>query len=221
MEHLYGRISRWVKDHRQAIVELTADLVRYNTVNLVTDGTERDCRLFVAKTLEGMGLDTNVYSPEEAPGFRTHPAYFPGKDYSGRPNVAGRWKGNGTGKSLLFSSHIDTAVVAPGWPGSPWEPYESEGKLYGLGAFDMKGGLAASVMAVRCLMELGLEPAGDVIVESVVDEEFGGANGTLAGRLMGYHADAAINKGRRPLAACVPRKDRFGLQRRNAGQPFV
>ena len=202
MEQLYGRISQWVKDHRQAIVGLTADLVRYNTVNLVTDGTERDCQLFVARTLKGMGLDTNVYSPEEAPGFRTHPAYFPGKDYSARPNVAGRWKGNGTGKSLLFSSHIDTAVVAPGWPGSPWEAYESEGKLFGLGAFDMKGGLAASVMAVRCLIELGLEPAGDVIVESVVDEEFGGANGTLAGRLMGYRADAAIIPEPTNLAIC-------------------
>lgn len=185
-------ISVWVERNRPAIVGLVSELVRFRTVNLVTDGTERDCQLFVAAAMKEMGLATHVYSPEEAPGFRSHPAYFPGKDYTGRPNVAGRWQGKKGGKSLLFSSHTDTAVVAPGWSASPWEAREEDGKLYGLGSFDMKGGLAASMMAVRCLRELGLQPDGDVIVESVVDEEFGGANGTLAGRLMGYNADAAI-----------------------------
>ncbi|WJH36995.1 hypothetical protein N6H14_15710 [Paenibacillus sp. CC-CFT747] len=57
-------------------------------------------------------------------------------------------------------------------------------------------------MAVKCLMDLGLRPLGDVILESVVDEEFGGANGTLAGRLMGYNADAAIIPEPTNLAIC-------------------
>lgn len=194
VEELEPAIARWVAGNRAAIVGLTADLIRFDTVNQVTDGSERDCQRFVASVLERLGLDTRLYSPEEAPGFRSHPAYFPGKTYAHRPNVAGRWRGSGSGagKSLLFSSHADTAVVAPGWSSSPWEPYERDGRLYGLGSFDMKGGLAASMMAVRCLIELGVEPDGDVTVESVVDEEFGGANGTLAGRLMGYNADAAI-----------------------------
>lgn len=197
------RISGWVTDNRSAIIGLVSDLIRFPTVNLVTDGTERECQEYIASVLGDMGLETNLYSPEDAPGFRSHPAYFPGKDYSGRPNVAGRWRGSKSGgKSLLFSSHADTAVVAPGWSTSPWEPRESDGKLYGLGSFDMKGGLAASIMAVRCLINLGFCPDGDVLVESVVDEEFGGANGTLAGRLMGYNADAAIIPEPTNMAIC-------------------
>ncbi len=57
----------------------------------------------------------------------------------------------------------------------------------------MKGGIAAYLMAARCITELGLELKGDLILETVVDEEFGGANGTLACRLRGYNADIAIN----------------------------
>lgn len=199
-ELLEAQIADWVRRNGRQITDLASELIRFPTVNLVTDGTERDSQHYVASVLERLGLETTLYSPEDAPGFREHPAYYPGKDYKDRPNVAGRWRGGGSdsdsgnsrGRSLLFSSHIDTAVIAPGWSASPWEPYIKDGKLYGLGSFDMKGGLAASIMAVQCLLELGLRPAGDVVVESVVDEEFGGANGTLAGRLMGFHADAAI-----------------------------
>jgi acetylornithine deacetylase len=57
----------------------------------------------------------------------------------------------------------------------------------------MKGGIAAYLMAARCVSELGLDLKGDLILETVVDEEFGGANGTLACRLRGYNADAAVN----------------------------
>lgn len=195
-------ISEWVNANRDELLELAAELIRFPTVNLVTDGTEKESQHFIASVMENMKLECTLYSPETAPGFRGHPAYYPGKDYSDRPNVAGRWQGSGGGRSLLFSSHIDTAVVAPGWSASPWEPYVKDGRLYGLGSFDMKGGLAASIMAVRCLQALGLRPRGDVIIESVVDEEFGGANGTLAGRLMGFETDAAIIPEPTNLAVC-------------------
>lgn len=199
---LSKRISEWVAGARERIVGLTSDLIRYNTVNRITDGTELPAQLALYDYWKEMKLDTQLYSPESAPGFREHPAYYPGKDYTNRPNVAGVWKGSGGGRSLLFSSHIDTAVEASGWTSSPWEPRLERDRLYGLGAYDMKGGLAASTMAVRCLMELGVRPSGDVILESVVDEEFGGANGTLAARLMGYRADAAILPEPTNLAVC-------------------
>ncbi|WJH36994.1 hypothetical protein N6H14_15705 [Paenibacillus sp. CC-CFT747] len=134
------QIAGWVAGQRNRIVELTAQLVSHPTVNQVTDGTEGECQRVLQVLFEGMGLETRLYSPEEAPGFRSHPAYFPGKDYTRRPNVAGVWKGQGKGRSLLFSSHIDTAVVAPGWPASPWEPRVEQERVYGLGSFDMKGG---------------------------------------------------------------------------------
>lgn len=196
------RIHAWVQLHRSHILQLTGELVAFPTVNLAVDGTEKECQQYVCGLLERMGLETELFSPEDVPGLKEHPAYFPGKNYSHRPNVTGRWAGAGGGRSLIFSSHIDTAPVAPGWPHDPWKPRLEGDRLYGLGVFDMKSGLAASMMAVRCLMDIGLRLAGDVVIESVVDEEFGGANGTLACRLRGMAADAAIVPEPTNLAVC-------------------
>ena len=95
-------------------------------------------------------------------------------------------------KSLLFTGHIDVVPTVGqgkyGW----WDGTVADGKLYGRGANDMKGGIAAYLMAARCIRELGLELKGDLILETVVDEEFGGAHGSLACRLRGYNADLAI-----------------------------
>ena len=95
-------------------------------------------------------------------------------------------------KSLLFTGHIDVVPTVGqgqyGW----WDGTVADGKLYGRGANDMKGGIAAYLMAARCIRDLGLELKGDLILETVVDEEFGGAHGSLACRLRGYNADLAI-----------------------------
>ena len=95
-------------------------------------------------------------------------------------------------KSLLFTGHIDVVPTVGqgkyGW----WDGTVEDGKLYGRGANDMKGGIAAYLIAARCVRELGLALKGDLILETVVDEEFGGAHGSLACRLRGYNADLAI-----------------------------
>ena len=101
---------------------------------------------------------------------------------------------SGGGKSVLFSGHMD---VVPPYP-LPWslhEPYDTalEGeKLFGRGTVDMKGGLLAAFLAIRFLKQSGFCPKGDILFESVVDEEYAGANGTLAGRVRGDQADFAI-----------------------------
>jgi acetylornithine deacetylase len=194
------KIDQWVEGNKEVILNFVSDLVRFNTVNEIITGNEKECQYYISNVLMQMGLTVDLYSPEEVKGFREHPAYFPGKDYANRPNVIGIWEGKGRGKSLVFSSHSDTTVA--GWKKDPWTPLIENGRLYGLGTFDMKGGLTASIMAVRCLRELGVELTGDVFIESVVDEEFGGANGTLAGRLRGYNPDAAIIPEPTNLAVC-------------------
>jgi len=67
------------------------------------------------------------------------------------------------------------------------------GQLYGRGSWDTKWGIAVSLFAMRCVRELGIPLSGDVIIESVPDEEYGGSHGNLAARLSGYQADIAIN----------------------------
>ncbi len=192
MDSLKQEVHSWVERNESRILKLLQDLVSCNTVNNAITGTEKEAQLFLSQYLKDMGLQVDTFTPEEVPGLKEHPGHFPGKDYSERPNVVAAWRGAGGGKSLIFSSHMDTTVVSPDWERDPWAPTIEDGKLYGLGSFDMKGGLVASIMAIRCLQELGIQVKGDLLVESVVDEEFGGANGTLASRVRGYNPDAAI-----------------------------
>lgn len=189
---LHAVIHRWVTDHTEDIVGFTESLIRYPSENRAPKGYEKDCQQFVADTLRAMKLDLDIFEPTAVPGLTENPVYWPGRDYHDRPNVVGIWSGTGDGKSLLFSSHADVVAGGKGGRFKPFEPARDDGKLYGRGSNDMKGGLAATIMAVRCLKELGLRLKGDLIVESVVDEEMGGSNGTLASRLRGHNADACI-----------------------------
>lgn len=93
----------------------------------------------------------------------------------------------------MLSGHVDTvpAGSAP-WTRDPFGGEVEGNRLYGRGANDMKGGIATNLFVAEALHELGIRLRGDLIFESVVDEEFGGVNGTLAGRLMGFNADAAV-----------------------------
>ena len=87
----------------------------------------------------------------------------------GRVSVLGTLKGAGGGPSLMLYSHLDT-VGAQGVE-NPFEPVVRDGRLYGRGAYDMKGGLAACLAAVQALAEGGPALGGDVIVAAVADEE--------------------------------------------------
>jgi acetylornithine deacetylase len=172
---------------------LAADLVRIPTENRPPAGDEMPGQERLARECREAGLTTELYELDAVPGFRESPYRWP-RAFTGRKNLIARWPGSGGGRSILFSGHMD---VAPAYP-LPWalhEPYEpvlEEGKLYGRGSADMKGGLAAALHAVKVLKRSGFRPRGDVLFESVVDEEFAGANGTLAARLRGDRADFAI-----------------------------
>jgi acetylornithine deacetylase len=192
---LYSTIDAWVSEHSEDLLQLTETLIRFPSENRAPHGFEKEAQAFVAKTLRALELDVDVFEPSEVRELATHPILWAGRDYHDRPNVVGTWRGVNAraGKSLLFSSHVD--VVAGNRHGhhSPFEPARENGKLYGRGANDMKSGLAASITALRCLKALGVHLDGDLIVESVVDEENGGSNGTLASRLRGHNADACIS----------------------------
>ncbi|HEY8643948.1 MAG TPA: M20 family metallopeptidase, partial [Candidatus Dormibacteraeota bacterium] len=108
----------------------------------------------------------------------------------GRPNVVARW-GTGRGPVLLLTGHLDTVPVGTGWTRDPFGAEVADGRLYGRGACDMKGGLAAMLGAVHDLRRRGLEPAGDVVLAAVVGEEEDSA-GTLALLAAGIEADRAL-----------------------------
>ena len=129
--------------------------------------------------------------------------YWPGRDYTARPNVGARLPGAGGGRSLVLSGHVDTVPIgAEPWTRDPFGGEIEGNRLYGRGSNDMKGGIATNLFVVEALRELDIRLAGDLVFESVVDEEFGGVNGTLAGRLMNFNADAAIISEPTSLRVC-------------------
>jgi len=188
-------IRRALEERQSDIIEWTKMLVSFQSENRPPGGNEGPAQEFIADSCSKMGLDTDIFNPLEVQGIQKHPSFLPGREYPpGRSNVAACWKGSRGERSILLSGHVDVAPFEPdNWTVCrPFEPVEKKGRLYGRGTADMKGGLSAFFWAIQLLMDIGFVPAGDVIFESVVDEEFAGGNGTLASRLRGYNADLVV-----------------------------
>jgi acetylornithine deacetylase/succinyl-diaminopimelate desuccinylase-like protein len=87
-----------------------------------------------------------------------------------RPNVLARVE-NGPGPTLLLNGHVDTVLAAQGWSCDPWQGKREGDRLYGLGAADMKAGVAAALLVTRALAQARDRWRGTVLFTSVVDEE--------------------------------------------------
>jgi acetylornithine deacetylase len=173
-------------------VALAQALVRVDSVAGPPHGREAEAPKFLARTLKRRGIDVELYDTGFLARSR-HPYVRRDRVYRGRPNLVARVAGTGRGRSLLLSGHVDT--VPPGrepWRDGPFSGTVRRGRLLGRGSWDMKGGLAAQCAVAMALRKAGLRPGGDLVVESVVDEEFAGGGGTLAARLRGVTADACV-----------------------------
>jgi acetylornithine deacetylase len=190
---LEARIVAYVEEHRQRLIGVIQDLVRLPSENTPPVGSELACQQYVAEFLKKIGWSVLLYNLNDVAGLREHPLFWGNRDYTNRPNVGARRKGTGGGRSLVLSGHIDTVPRGT----QPWtrDPFggEVEGnRLYGRGSNDMKGGIGTNLFVAEAIEALGIRLKGDLVVESIVDEEFGGVHGTLAGRLQGFNGDAAI-----------------------------
>lgn len=188
-------IQKTVSRYSSEIIEWTKKLIRFPSENCYPDGYEGEAQQFIEEECKNMGWDTDMFAPDEVPKIKEHPSWLPGRKYpEGRKNLVSKWNGSGEGRSILFSGHIDVAPSIPeNWKiCSPYKPVIKNKRLYGRGSADMKGGIAALFWALKVLKKIGFDPPGDIIFESVVDEEYAGGNGTLASRLKGYNADLAI-----------------------------
>ncbi|KAI0460166.1 tryptophan synthase beta subunit-like PLP-dependent enzyme [Xylaria acuta] len=156
-------------------VALTQTLVRIDSVNPtlvpVPGGGETAIARHIKAWLEHRDIESHWVEPTK-----------------GRPSVIGIVRGNGGGKSLMLNGHIDTVTLS-GYDGDPLSGHIKDGKLYGRGAADMKGGVAAALVALASVKGLGL--SGDVIFAGVADEE-AESKGTEGVLRAGWRADAAI-----------------------------
>jgi acetylornithine deacetylase len=157
---------------RDELIELTSRLVEIDSVNpsLVPGGAgEREIAAFVAGWARTAGLDAEVLEATR-----------------GRPSVVVRARGLGGGRTLLLCGHLDTVTVEG--MNAPHSPRLEGDRLHGRGSYDMKGGVAAALVACRRAAALGL--AGDVVVAAVADEEH--ASLGVQEALTALSADAAI-----------------------------
>ncbi|MBO8126365.1 MAG: M20 family metallopeptidase [Firmicutes bacterium] len=143
----------------ERLLKLYKDLIRIPSVV----GEEEEVAAFLADHLTAAGFEVQVHRyGEEA-----------------RPNVVARLKGEEAGPKILLSGHLDTVPVHDGWETDPFQPVEEGDRVYGLGACDMKGGLAAMIEAARSLAESGEAFRGEIILGFTSDEE-GRSEGTYS-----------------------------------------
>lgn len=171
-------------------IDLLQNLVRIPSIT----GEEAKAQTFVGNILAELGLSVDAWCPKREE-LASHPAFSDdGLPLGERPVVVGRLKGSdSSARSLILNGHVD--VVPPGvvdaWNDGPWSASIHDGKLFGRGSCDMKGGLISGITALAAVKKSGIKLRGDVQIQSVIGEESGGV-GTLATVQRGYRADAAI-----------------------------
>ncbi|HEX7124510.1 MAG TPA: ArgE/DapE family deacylase [Thermodesulfobacteriota bacterium] len=154
---------------------------------------ERSVQLAMRQKLAAIGLEVDTFDADVAEIAR-RPGFSPIEwGFQGRPQVVGIWKGRGGGKTLVLNGHADIVPIEPvhHWTVDPLAGIVRDGRMYGRGTQDMKGGVAAMTFAVQAIREAGIRLKGDLLVQSVIEEEATG-NGTLACIARGYAGDAAL-----------------------------
>jgi acetylornithine deacetylase len=189
------RIRAAIEERRDELVQLTTELVGFDTTaRHPADPPREEAALqeHLAARLRAAGAEVELWEPDPSvlEGNRQVPG---GLTFEGRPQLVARFAGSGGGRSLLLNGHIDAVPADPveRWTSAPFTATVRDGRLYGRGTCDMKGGVAAMVLAAETLAQLGVPLRGDVIVNTVTDEESSGAGG-IASVAHGVRADAGI-----------------------------
>lgn len=182
-------ICDWIDEHEKKHIEFLQHLVQQAS----TQGNEKGVQEIVAKKLYELDMEVDKWDLN-GERLQNHEYFYSNrKDFANSPNVVGVLKGTGEGKSIILNGHVD--VVPEGdheqWAEAPYSGVIKDGKMFGRGVTDMKGGNVALLIAIEAIQTLNIRLKGDIIFQSVVEEESGGA-GTLDAILQGYQADAAI-----------------------------
>lgn len=191
---LEERVLEAAHEARDEIVGLAGELIRRDTTARDVGDEARDedeLQRLLAARLVALGVGVDLWEPPETgSGNRFIPDHL---DFRGRPQMLARLPGGGGGPTLLLNGHIDAVDVEPRaqWSSDPFTPEVRDGRLYGRGAVDMKGGIAAQLVALECLRRAGVRLAGEVLFSTVTDEESSGA-GSWTTIEHGLKADAGM-----------------------------
>ena len=184
-----ARIGAAIDANFNKQVQFLAELVRFPSLR----GREAPLQDWFARQMAARGYAVDRYTLADVP---QHPKMAPMVecDPAGSVQVVAAYRAkNPTGRSLILQGHIDVVPEGPAdmWTHPPYAAVIRDGWMYGRGAHDMKSGVACMVYAMDAIRDAGFEPAADVYVETVTEEESTG-NGALSTLLRGYRADAAL-----------------------------
>jgi acetylornithine deacetylase len=185
---------------RNYLVSTLTDLVRIDSVNpsLVPGGAgESRIAAHVAEKMRALGMTVRTL-----------------EGTSGRPSVVGRLRGSGGGRSVMLNAHLDTVGIE-GMAGA-LEPVIRDGRLYGRGAYDMKGSLAACLATVKALADATADVRGDLVLAAVADEEYASLGTAEVAREVPVHA--AIVTEPTELDICIAHKGFVWLEVETAGK---
>jgi len=194
LQNLTERIRNKAEQNRDYLVQLIQELVRIRSYS----GESEEIQRFLQDRLMQLGMETSLVKVEPTKLEQYQGFSYDGFPYEHRYSLLGCKRGHhqagaGNIRSLLLNGHID--VVPPGdldcWEDNPLSGRYVDGKIYGRGALDMKGGLAAGITAFKLLLDLGFINSGDLLISSVCGEETGGC-GAFALVESGIKADGCI-----------------------------
>lgn len=162
-EDLLARIA----DRTGELVALTQALIRIPTLNPPGDAY-RPCAEYLGERLRRKGFQVEYIRAEGSPG---------DSDRYPRWNVVARWEGKRPGPCVHFNGHIDVVEIGNGWTKEPFGGEIEQGRVYGRGACDMKGGIASAVIAAETLIAADADLPGAIEISGTADEESGGYGG--------------------------------------------
>ncbi|WP_455367804.1 M20 family metallopeptidase [[Eubacterium] cellulosolvens] len=178
------KVIECIDAHSDEIVEFIRELIKFKTYNPEKPGNQvyetKECQEFIMKKLHDMQMETELYEPDVESlekKYRGTLNYIPNRAFclKDRPQLWSRLRGTGGGKSMLLLGHIDTVPAEPldAWTHNPFGGEVEDGKIYGRGAADMKGGVGMMIKALDFIQQAGVKLKGDVQVWTVNDEEVG------------------------------------------------
>ncbi|MGC9418618.1 MAG: acetylornithine deacetylase/succinyl-diaminopimelate desuccinylase family protein [Rhodovulum sp.] len=166
-EETWNRLETAIAARRDALVELTQDLIRIPTLNPPGQHYREICD-YLATRLAERGFSVELIRATGAPA---------DSDMYPRWNLVARHDGTRPGDCVHFNGHHDVVEVGHGWSVDPFGGAVKDGRVYGRGACDMKGGIAAAVIAAETFVEFCPDYAGAVEISATADEESGGYGG--------------------------------------------
>ena len=171
-----------IADKRDALIALTQDLIRIPTLNPPGENYREICE-YLDRRLSKVGFETKQIRAHGTPGdCEKYPRW----------NIVARRAGTAAGDCVHFNSHTDVVEVGKNWTQDPFGGALIDGKIYGRGACDMKGGLAASIIAAEAFLEEFPDFAGAIEISGTADEESGGYGGVAYLAEKGYFSPARV-----------------------------